>query len=96
MSIRHYNPRRRRRGGISPNSRNFLYGLVGLTIALQISYPLIGGEALRIVTIATVYAWSPLLLIQILLAISASNISLWFGNRISWLAHRVALWHLRI
>jgi putative membrane protein len=56
MSIRHYNPRRRRRGGISPNSRNFLYALVGLTIALQISYPLIGGEALRIVTIATVYA----------------------------------------
>ena len=55
MSIRHYNPRRRRRGGISPKARNFLFLLVGLAIALQISYPLIHGEVLRIVTIATVY-----------------------------------------
>jgi uncharacterized membrane protein len=55
MSIRHYNPRRRRRGGISPKARNVLYALVALFIALQISYPLIGGEALRIVTIATIY-----------------------------------------
>ena len=56
MSIRHYNPRRRRRGGVSPKARNVLYALVALTIVLQISYPLIGGEALRIITIATVYA----------------------------------------
>ena len=56
MSIRHYNPRRRRRAGISIQARNFLVGLVALTIALQISYPLIDGEALRIVTIATVVA----------------------------------------
>ena len=56
MSIRHYNPRRRRRGGISPKSRNVLYFFLGLTIALQISYPLIDGEALRLVTIATIYA----------------------------------------
>lgn len=55
MSIRHYNPRRRRRGGISPKARNLLSLCIGLTIALQISYPLISGEALRIVTIATVY-----------------------------------------
>ena len=55
MSIRHYNPRRRRRGGISPKARNFLFLLVGLAIALQISSPLIHGTALRIVTIATVY-----------------------------------------
>jgi putative membrane protein len=56
MSIRHYNPRRRRRGGISPQARNFLFLFVGLTIALQISYPLIHGELLRIVTIATVFS----------------------------------------
>ena len=56
MSIRHYNPRRRRRGGISPKARNVLFFIIGLTIALQISYPLIDGEALRWVTIATVYA----------------------------------------
>ena len=55
MSIRHYNPRRRRRGGISPKARNFLTLFVGLTILLQIAYPLIHGDALRIVTIATVY-----------------------------------------
>jgi len=55
MSIRHYNPRHRRRRGISLKSRNFLFFFVGLTIALQISYPLIQGSALRIVTIATVY-----------------------------------------
>ena len=55
MSIRHYNPRRRRRGGISPKARNFLGALVALIILLQISYPLIEGDALRIVTIATVF-----------------------------------------
>ena len=55
MSIRHYNPRRRRRGGISPKARNVLFFFLGLTIALQISYPLIDGEALRLVTIATIY-----------------------------------------
>ena len=55
MSIRHYNPRRRRRGGISPKARNFLYAFIALTILLQISYPLISGEALRLVTIATIY-----------------------------------------
>ena len=55
MSIRHYNPRRRRRGGISPKARNFLGALVALIILLQISYPLSEGEALRIVTIATVF-----------------------------------------
>jgi putative membrane protein len=54
MSIRHYNPRRRRRSGISPQARNILMGLIGLTILLQISYPLIDGEPLRLVTIATV------------------------------------------
>jgi len=54
MSIRHYNPRRRRRGGISPKARNFLGSLVLFFIFLQISYPLIEGETLRIVTITTV------------------------------------------
>ncbi len=54
MSIRHYNPRRRRRGGISPKARNFLGALVLFFIFLQISYPLIEDETLRIVTITTV------------------------------------------
>ena len=54
MSIRHYNTRRQRRGGISIKSRNSLFFLVGLVIALQISYPLIDGTPLQYVTIATV------------------------------------------
>ena len=64
MSIRHYNPRRRRRGGISPKARNFLGALVALIILLQISYPLIEGEALRIVTIATVFVAAIAMVVQ--------------------------------
>ena len=55
MSIRHYNPRRNRRGGISSRAKSFLSLLLALTILLQISYPLVNGEVLRLVTIATVY-----------------------------------------
>lgn len=54
MSIRHYNPRRNRRRGISPKAKNLLFILIASTILLQISYPLVEGEALRIITIATV------------------------------------------
>ena len=64
MSIRHYNPRRQRRGGISANSRNFLFFLIGLTIALQIAYPLIDGNLLRIVTIATIYVGAAAMLVH--------------------------------
>ena len=71
MSIRHYNPRRRRRGGISPQARNILIGLVALTIALQISYPLIDGGALRFVTIATVYVGALAMVVHGHLACSA-------------------------
>ena len=53
MSIRHYTPRRRRRG-ISQRARITLGATLALTILLQISYPLLDGEPLRIVTIATV------------------------------------------
>jgi len=55
MSIRHYNPRRRHRRGISDRSRLFLYLVLGIALLLQVSYPLLDGEALRVVTIATVY-----------------------------------------
>lgn len=54
MSIRHYNPRRNRRRGISPQSKNLLTLLLVITILLQISYPLLDGASLRIVTITTV------------------------------------------
>jgi len=55
MSIRHYNSRRNRRSGISHRAQVLLQTILGITILLQISYPLINGEALRVVTIATVY-----------------------------------------
>ena len=55
MSIRHYSPRRGRRRGISDRSRLFLYITLSIAVLLQISYPLLSGEPLRVVTIATVY-----------------------------------------
>ncbi len=55
MSIRHYNPRRRQRRGISDRSRLFLYLILSIALLLQVSYPLLEGEVLRVVTIATVY-----------------------------------------
>ena len=55
MSIRHYNPRRRHRRGISDRSRFFLYLILSAALLLQVSYPLLDGESLRVVTIATVY-----------------------------------------
>ena len=55
MSIRHYNPRRRQRRGISDRSRLFLYFVLAIALLLQVSYPLLDGESLRVVTIATVY-----------------------------------------
>jgi hypothetical protein len=102
MSIRHYNPRRRRRGGISPKARNFLFLLVGVTIALQISYPLITGETLRIVTIATVYVGAMSMVIHGHLSYGAKYstrylpITALFGYRSSWSSYRLAFWNIRI
>jgi len=54
MSIRHYTPRRRRRG-ISQRARVVLGGFLALTILLQMTYPLVEGTTLQYITIATVY-----------------------------------------
>jgi len=54
MSIRNYAPRRRRRG-VSPFANGLQVGTMFAALFLQISYPLLSGEALRVVTIATVY-----------------------------------------
>ncbi len=55
MSIRQYRPPRIARGGASGKQLFALYlGLIGV-IGLQISYPLVHGQTLRIVTLATVY-----------------------------------------
>lgn len=54
MSVRHFTHRRRRHG-ISQRARVTLGAFLGLTILLQMSYPLVDGSALRFVTIATIY-----------------------------------------
>jgi uncharacterized membrane protein len=68
MSIRHYNPRRRQRRGISDRLRLFLYLTLGVALLLQVSYPLLDGEALRVVTIATVYWGAAAMALHALLA----------------------------
>ena len=55
MSIRHYTPRRRARGGASPLLIKVMGGALGLAIVLQIAYPLVDGSALKFITIASVY-----------------------------------------
>jgi len=54
MSIRNYSPRRQRRG-VSTFAKGIQVGTMVAALFLQMSYPLLSGEALRIVTIATVY-----------------------------------------
>ena len=53
MSIRHYTPRRRRHG-LSGRSKLALGGTLGLTIALQMSYPLVKDDVLIFITISSV------------------------------------------
>jgi putative membrane protein len=54
MSIRNYAPRNRRRG-VSPLANGIQIGTMLIALLLQILYPLLSDEPLRIVTIATVY-----------------------------------------
>lgn len=68
MSIRQYSPRRGRRRGISNRSRILLMATLGVAILLQISYPLLDGESLRLVTIATVYWGAGAMALHALLA----------------------------
>ena len=55
MSIRQYRPRGGRRRQIDNKKNLLLYGLLALSIALQMTYPLVHGDLLRTITIATVY-----------------------------------------
>ena len=71
MSIRHYNPRRRHRRGISDRSRLFLYLVLAVALLLQVSYPLLDGEPLRVVTIATVYWGAAAMALHALLSYGA-------------------------
>lgn len=68
MSIRHYTPRRRRHGQLSPRANNFLISVVAIAIFLQILYPLVNGEFLRLLTINVVYWGAGAMLLHALLA----------------------------
>ncbi len=55
MSIRHYTPRRRARGGASPLLIKVMGVALGAAILMQIAYPLVDGTALQVITISSVY-----------------------------------------
>lgn len=56
MSIRNYTPRKRERRGPTFFEQIALWATLAIAIGFQISYPLLSGEALRLITIGTVYA----------------------------------------
>ena len=82
MSIRHYSPRRNRRSGISIRSKTLLGLVLGIAIGLQIIYPLIDGETLRVVTIATVYWAAGAMALHALLAYGAQYAFTYLGTTI--------------
>ena len=82
MSIRHYSPRRNRRNGISFRSKTLLGIVLGITIGLQILYPLIDGEFLRVVTIATVYWAAGAMALHALLAYGARYAFTYLGTTV--------------
>ncbi|HEX7404431.1 MAG TPA: carotenoid biosynthesis protein [Candidatus Nanopelagicaceae bacterium] len=64
MSQRHYSPRGNRRTGISNRSQRFLNAVLAIAIILQIVYPLVNGEPLRIITLASIYFAAAAILLQ--------------------------------
>ncbi|MSW72960.1 MAG: carotenoid biosynthesis protein [Actinobacteria bacterium] len=68
MSVRHYSPRRNRHRGISRRMNIMLVTVLSIAIGLQIIYPLVNGEALRLITIAIVYWGAGAMLLHALLA----------------------------
>ena len=75
MSIRHYTPRRRARGGASPLLIKVMAASLASTIFMQILYPLVDGGLLGVITIASVYTAA---LAMFLHGIAA------FGARYGW------------
>ena len=53
MSIRHYTPRRRARGGASPLLIKIMGVALGATILMQIAYPLVDGDVLPFKDVST-------------------------------------------
>ncbi|MCX6449270.1 MAG: hypothetical protein NTV41_01900 [Actinobacteria bacterium] len=80
MSLRQFYPRRNRRRDIATWKVFMLYFTTAVAILLQISYPLISGEPLRLVTIATVYWAAAAMCIHAWLAfgVTYALIFLWY------------------
>ena len=72
MSIRNFRPRRDSRRRISPLQNLLLIAVLTVAIGLQIAYPLLEGEPLRLVTISTVYWAAGAMLLHALFAYRAS------------------------
>ena len=68
MSIRHYTPRRRRYGQLSPRVNGLLNSVVAIAILLQVIYPLVDGEVLRLLTLNVIYWGAGAMLLHALLA----------------------------
>ena len=72
MSIRNFRPRHRAHRSLSPSQNILLFSVLAIAITLQISYPLLDGEILRLVTIATVYWAAAAMLLHALFAYGTS------------------------
>ncbi|CAB4819779.1 MAG: carotenoid biosynthesis protein [Actinobacteria bacterium] len=79
MSIRHYSPRRNRRRAISRRMNIMLVAVLTIAIGLQIVYPLVNGEALRLLTIAVVYWGAGAMLLHALLAYGGRYVCIYLG-----------------
>jgi uncharacterized membrane protein len=80
MSIRNFRPRRRSRRELSPLQNLILLSTLSIAIGLQIAYPLLDGEALRIVTIAVVYWGAAAMMAHSLFSYGLSYAARYFGT----------------
>ena len=78
MSIRNFRPRRRSRRELSPLQNLILVSTLAIAIGLQIAYPLLHGEALRVVTIAVVYWGAAAMLSHALFSYGISYVARYF------------------
>ena len=78
MSLRHYTPRRRRYGQLSPRANGLLLSVLGVAILLQVIYPLVDGEVLRLLTLNVIYWGAGAMLLHALLAYGARYAATYF------------------
>lgn len=84
MSIRHYSPRRDQGRGNSKRMNTLLIAVLSIAIVLQIVYPLVEGEALRVLTLATVYWGAGAMLLHALFAYGARYAFLYLAVTFSY------------